>query len=157
MDRRDVATWLSGPREALELQGIEVGYRGQRLGLPESGVGAVAGVGQRVGALFVDWIASALVAQLLFPQFPYGTQGSGFTTLGVFFVMKSLLTFVGGASFGQRIFGTRVISMRKPFVDPARAMLRTLLICLVVPAVIWDRDGRGLQDRAAGTVEVRTR
>jgi len=35
--------------------------------------------------------------------------------------------------------------------------LRTLLICLVIPAVIWDRDGRGLQDRAAGTVVVKAR
>ena len=37
-------------------------YAGQRLGLPEQGRGSVAGWGRRVAALFVDWIASILVA-----------------------------------------------------------------------------------------------
>jgi hypothetical protein len=32
---------------------------------------------------------------------------------------------------------------------------RTLLLMLVVPAVVWDRDGRGLHDRLSGTVELR--
>jgi uncharacterized RDD family membrane protein YckC len=27
----------------------------------------------------------------------------------------------------------------------------------VIPATIWDRDGRGLHDKAAGTVVVRAR
>jgi len=35
------------------------------------------------------------------------------------------------------------------------ALLRTLLICLVVPPVIYNRDRRGLHDLAAGTVTVR--
>ena len=157
MDRRDVATWVSGPRAALDAAGIDIGYRGERLGLPPEGVGSVAGYGRRFGALFIDWIASALVAHLLFPQFSYGTQQSGVATLIVFFIMKSALTMLGGASFGQRILGIRVIALGKPYVNPWRALLRTLLICLVIPAVIWDRDGRGLQDRAAGSVVVKAR
>ncbi len=157
MDRRDVATWVSGPRAALDAAGIDLGYRGERLGLPPDGVGSVAGAGRRIGALFIDWLASALVAHLLFPQFPYGSQGSGLVTLAVFFVMKSVFTMFGGASFGQRILGIQVIVAGKPYVNPWRSLLRTLLICLVVPAAIWDRDGRGLQDRAAGTVVVKAR
>ena len=35
------------------------------------------------------------------------------------------------------------------------AVLRTLLICLVVPPVIYNRDRRGLHDLAAGSVTVR--
>ena len=38
-----------------------------------------------------------------------------------------------------------------------RAALRTLLLCLLIPALIWDRAGRGLHDKAAGTVVVRAR
>ncbi len=71
--------------------------------------------------------------------------------------VRAALTMLGGASFGQRILGIRVIALGKPYVNPWRALLRTLLICLVIPAVIWDRDGRGLQDRAAGTVVVKAR
>jgi hypothetical protein len=29
------------------------------------------------------------------------------------------------------------------------------LFFLAIPALVWDRDGRGLHDRLAGTVEVR--
>lgn len=34
-------------------------------------------------------------------------------------------------------------------------MVRTALVCLVIPAVVWDRDTRGLHDRAMSTVCVR--
>jgi uncharacterized RDD family membrane protein YckC len=37
----------------------------------------------------------------------------------------------------------------------ARGAVRTALLCLVIPAVVWDADGRGLHDKAAGTVIVR--
>jgi hypothetical protein len=36
-----------------------------------------------------------------------------------------------------------------------RPLARTVLLCLVVPAVIWDRDQRGMHDRLIGTVLVR--
>ena len=35
------------------------------------------------------------------------------------------------------------------------ALARTVLLCLVIPAVVWDSDGRGLHDRVAGTAIVR--
>ena len=56
----------------------------------------------------------------------------------------------------------RLVSIRvRPLAgDPGRvgagkALLRTLLLYLLVPALISDRDGRGLHDRFAGTVVVR--
>jgi hypothetical protein len=36
-------------------------------------------------------------------------------------------------------------------------LVRTALLCLVIPAIVVDRDGRGLHDRAAASVVVRTR
>lgn len=157
MERRDVATWISGPREALAAAGIEVGYRGKQLGLPEAGVGSVTGFGRRLAALFIDWIACVLIAAL-FTRLPYGSMGLSFASLAVFFIVKSAFTVLGGSSFGQRLVGNRVITIGgKPYINPVRAVVRSLLICLVVPAAIWDRDGRGLQDKVAHTVEVRTR
>ena len=55
------------------------------------------------------------------------------------------------------LFGLRVIRVdrdRQP-VDPWRAVLRTFLLLLLVPAVIWDQDGRGLHDRLTDTAVVR--
>jgi uncharacterized RDD family membrane protein YckC len=157
MDRRDIGSWVSGPRAALEASGIEFGYRGERLGLPEYGMGSVSGFGRRAVALFIDWMTAALVATLIFPQWPYGSQPSAFATLGVFFVVKSIFTTLGGASFGQRIMGLRVLPLGRNYINPLWSLLRTFLICLVIPAVIWDRDGRGLQDKATRTVVVNTR
>lgn len=157
LDRKDVGSWISGPRGALEDAGIDLGYRGERLGLPETGVGSVAGFGRRLVALCIDWIACALIAQLLFPQYAYGSARSAVNTMIVFFIVKSLFTWLGGATAGQRILGTRVISMNGGIIQPWRALLRTALVCLVIPAAIWNRDGRGLQDLICRTVEVRSR
>lgn len=156
VDRQDIGSWLSGPRATLEAQGFDFGYRGQRLGLPQSGPGSLASFGRRAVAIFIDWIACTLVAHLFFP-FPYGSRAAALTTLIVFAVVKWLFTCLGGASFGQRIMGIRVICLGRTHVDPGRAAIRTLLICLVVPAVIWDRDGRGVQDRLTGTAVVSAR
>jgi uncharacterized RDD family membrane protein YckC len=40
-------------------------------------------------------------------------------------------------------------------VGPARAGLRTILLFVFVPAVVFDRDGRGLHDRFSDTAVVR--
>jgi len=40
-------------------------------------------------------------------------------------------------------------------VDPWRAFVRTLLLVLIIPAVITDRDQRGLHDRIVATAVVR--
>ena len=40
-------------------------------------------------------------------------------------------------------------------IGAARALFRTVLICLAVPPLIWDRDGRGLHDRAVLTAVVK--
>ena len=47
----------------------------------------------------------------------------------------------------------RPADMRPP--GPGAALLRTGLLCLVIPAVIWDASGRGMHDVAAGTVILR--
>jgi uncharacterized RDD family membrane protein YckC len=37
------------------------------------------------------------------------------------------------------------------------AVIRTVLLCLLIPPVVYDTDGRGLHDRAANTIVLRTR
>jgi uncharacterized RDD family membrane protein YckC len=95
---------------------------------------------------------SLLVALLLFRPLQQWTVSA------VFAVEVLILTSFGGASAGQRVLGMRVVRMADgdPIAIPA-VIVRTLLLLLVVPALIWDRDGRGLHDKAAGTVLIRTR
>ena len=129
--------------------------RGQRLGLPGDGPGSLAGAGRRVAALAVDWAACALLVRAFVPHLEYGTAASGMTTLGVFWAQVSLFTWLVGASFGQRLAGLGVVRLDRRSLGPGTAVLRTALICLVVPPLVWDRDGRGLHDRWLGTAVLR--
>ena len=146
MDQSDVDPATDGPA------GQDAGYPGQRLGLPETGSGSMARLGRRVVALFIDWIAATLIARALVGE-PQTTLES-FTTLGIFALEVTILTWLWGASFGQRIVGIRVLG-RGRRLGLIGSALRTLLICVVIPPLIWDADGRGLHDRAVNSVVLR--
>ena len=113
--------------------------------------------GRRVVAFFLDWFASVLVALLLFPQFGYGSNESMLATLLIFTAEVIVLTWLTGASFGQRFVGLRVISIDGGRLPLWRVVIRTALILLVIPAVVYDDQGRGLHDRVAASVVVRVR
>lgn len=148
--RSAVGGWLEGPRT--EPAQDEWAYRGQRLGLPESGPGSLATQGRRLGALVVDWVIAELIA-VAFGWHPSSAQGQ-WGTIAIFGAEHLVLLSVWGATLGKRLFGLRVGKLGGP-LTPLHVILRTVLLLLVVPAVIWDRDGRGLHDRLAGTVEIR--
>ena len=150
--RQDVGSWLSGPSSVLP---STQQWRGERLGLPADGPGSLAGWGRRLLALMIDWFAAALLVRLFIPSVAYGTAASGVITLGFFFAELSLFTWLAAASFGQRICGLAVVRLDGQPVGLMRAILRSAQVCLLIPALIWDRDGRGLHDRSMGTVLVR--
>jgi uncharacterized RDD family membrane protein YckC len=153
LTREDLGSWLSGPGAVI---GTDQDYRGQRLGLPESGPGSVAGFGRRLLALVIDWLACLLLVRLFLPRIDYGTPDSSLATLGFFLAELTLFTWLVGASFGQRLLGLAVVRLDGGGGPGLlRAFLRSVQICLVVPAVIWDRDSRGLHDRSMGTAVVR--
>jgi uncharacterized RDD family membrane protein YckC len=152
-NRQAIGSWLSGPRAAAEEAGADFGYRGEQLGLPESGPGSIARPGRRLGALAVDWGLCLLIAYGLLTD-GYN-QATGNWALLIFFVMSVLTVGTIGFTPGKRLFGLRVLTLETGTVQPVRALLRTVLLCVAIPALIWDRDGRGLHDRLARTVEVR--
>ena len=148
--RSALGGWLEGPR--IESGQDEWKYRGERLGLPETGPGSLAPQGRRLGALVVDWgIAYFLAAG--FGWGPSSAQGQ-WGTIAIFAAEHLVLLSLLGFTVGKRLFGLRVGKLGGP-LTPIHVIVRTVLLLLVIPAVIWDRDGRGLHDRWAGTVEVR--
>ncbi|MET8446449.1 RDD family protein [Streptomyces sp. NPDC005209] len=152
-NRQAMGSWLSGPRAAMEEAGADFGYRGEQLGLPEEGPGSIARPGRRLGALAVDWGLCVLIAYGLITD-GYSPATSNWALL-VFFVLGVLTVGTVGFTPGKRLFGLRVVGVDTGRVQPLRSLVRTLLLCLALPALIWDRDGRGLHDRLARTVEVR--
>jgi len=125
------------------------------LGLPDEGPGSLAGLGRRLVAVVIDWVLCVLVATFLF-KVPYGATGPGaFAPLAIFAVENLVLVSTLGATVGHRLLGMRVGALGRPTLTPVQVLVRTVLLCLFIPAVIWGKDGRGLHDRAAGTVLVR--
>jgi uncharacterized RDD family membrane protein YckC len=57
---------------------------------------------------------------------------------------------------GKRVLGIRVVRLDGRPVGLGWALVRTILLLIVVPALITDRDLRGLHDRAANTIVIRT-
>ncbi len=137
----------------MEDAGADFGYRGEQLGLPEDGPGSIARPGRRLGALAVDWALCLLIAYGLITD-GYDQATSNWALL-VFFVMSALTVGTIGFTPGKRLFGLRVVHLDTGAASPLRPLLRSALLCVAVPALIWDRDGRGLHDRLARTVEVR--
>ena len=135
-------------------------YPGEHLGLPEAGTGSIAGWSRRFVALLIDWLLCSLIA-IGFFYHPVAGHASAVLsqprlwTPAVFAVQDFLFTATMGITIGKRLLGLRVIRLDGKPVGFGPALIRTVLLVLVVPAMIMDRDLRGLQDKAAGTVVVR--
>ncbi|MEW1862660.1 RDD family protein [Streptomyces sp. NBC_00669] len=154
MDNREVVgSWLSGPRAAAEQMGVEFGYRGERLGLPEDGPGSIASIGRRVAAIFIDWVLCVVIAYGLIAHRNVHTANNW--ALVVFGAVSLIGLALVGSTPGKLITRLRVIGVDGRRLSPLAALIRTVLLLLVVPAVVWDRDTRGLHDKAAKAVQVR--
>lgn len=146
---------MQGPKATLEQQGVDFGYPGQRLGLPQIGPGSAARMGRRLVALLIDWISAGILANAFAAN--WTPNNLALLQLEIFMAQVLVFTLTIGASFGQRLLGMQVQSLSGNRASIGQVVLRTVLIALVIPAAIWDRDGRGYHDRIAGTVVVRTR
>ena len=145
--RRALGSWLSGPYQSVGSDTTQ-DYRGQRLGLPATGTGSVAGIGRRLIAILVDWLACRLIV--------VGLLGlSEWWVPAIFAIEYILLVSTLGSTLGMRLLGIRVSALGGGAPGPLGVAVRTILLMLVIPAVVYDRDTRGLHDRATGTVVVR--
>jgi uncharacterized RDD family membrane protein YckC len=132
-------------------------YRGAQLGLPEDGRGSLATGGRRLSAFVVDALASALVAALFVARHghDFASRLPGAWSLIPLAVDYIVGMLVAGRTIGMYLCGIRVVRVdRDAPVDPVRAVVRTVLLMLLVPALIFDRDGRGLHDRFSDTAIV---
>lgn len=120
--------------------------------MPESGPGSPAGWGRRAAALMVDWvIANAVAVVLVGPSVWDREDGLVWLPLACWFVLVWLSTSMTGASLGQWALRLRVIRLDRRTVGLWAGLVRTALIALVIPPLIFTQDRRGLHDLAVGT------
>lgn len=146
MDIRSLRSWLGGPGSGEEAP--DSGYPGERFGLTKQGSGSAPGLLRRLAGLMIDWVLCSAIG--------YGLlQGGPWATLGVFALEHVLLVGTLGFTFGHRLLGIKVVRVDGSPAGPLWALVRTVLLCVFIPALFMDRDMRGLHDRAANTMTVR--
>jgi hypothetical protein len=127
------------------------GYPGRDLGLPEEGPGSVAAPLRRLGQFALDLLIGGLVASAI--SFPAPT----YLSLAVWAVLVTLPVAVIGQTPAMVLTGLRSVRVDGAARVGGWALARTVSLFFVVPALIMDRDGRGLHDRVSRTVVIRTR
>ena len=173
-DRRAAGARPSGqPAVSDRRAGRDSGsYPGQRFGLPEEGPRSVAGVGRRLGAQIIDWLACLLITAAILRSVHHTTvlqhgiavhrdisfslalaQARGWT-LALFAIEQVVLTALTGFTLGKRLLGIRVARLEGSSAIVS-SLVRTFLLLLVVPPLVLDKDLRGLHDKAARTVVIR--
>jgi len=151
--RKALGGWINGPGAPDTEPDADFGYHGKRLGLPEQGSGSIASSGRRVVALIIDWWLCALVSYGLIAR--GDLQVANLWAMVVFFLLSVLTVGTVGCTPGKRLMGLRIVRLDGTRATLGQVALRTFLLLIAVPALVWDRDTRGLHDKAVGTVEVR--
>lgn len=116
-------------------------------------------LGRRLLALLIDWIIASFSAVALFGwtgvSFPPEGIREQLIINGVFIVEVAILVGLTGFSIGKRVMGLRLINPDGRPIGVVRALVRTVLLSLVVPAIVMTDDKRGLHDLAAGSKVVK--
>ena len=123
-------------------------WPGRHFGLPATGPRSIARFGRRLAAFAIDAALGALISYAFFDD-------ERWASLAVFAVLQIIFLVLVSGSIGHLLLGMRVVPLKYGWIGIWRPILRTLLLSLLVPALIADRDRRGLHDRLAGTVLVR--
>ena len=113
-------------------------------------------LGRRFGALVIDWavavLSAAALANTTVP--PQGLRES-FLVSGVFIVEVGLLTGLLGFSIGKRLLGLEVEGPDGRPIGVPRALLRTFLLALVIPALVMNDERRGIHEVATRSRVIR--
>jgi uncharacterized RDD family membrane protein YckC len=112
---------------------------------------------RRILALLVDYAACWAVMLLIYGRDWFGNSSVPSIYLNLLFIGESaFLMALAGGSFGQLATRLRIVrvdgSPRPLGLIPA--LLRQVLICLVIPPLVFRPDGRGLHDLAVGSAVV---
>jgi uncharacterized RDD family membrane protein YckC len=108
-----------------------------------------------MAALMIDWLASYAIALGFFSgggSFVERVPQARIPVLIIFFAQMSIMLALGGASVGHRIMRMKVVRFSDGGVpNPLQALIRTTLICLVITAITFDENGRGVHERLSNT------
>lgn len=117
--------------------------------------------GRRLLGITIDWIACYAIALGFFSgsgSFTERVPHARIPVLILLFAEYSLLVAFGGASFGHRIVGLKVIRFSDGgAVTPLQALIRGALLMPLITAITFDENGRGINERFSNTILIKNR
>lgn len=110
--------------------------------------------GHRLLAVLIDWFSAYAVVALAYGGVDEvaGDAAANLYIPLVWVLQSTILIPLMGGSFGHLLTRLRVSRTDGRRLDLLRALLRSVLVALVVPPLVFRPDGRGLHDMAAGSV-----
>ena len=112
-------------------------------------------LGRRLAAITIDWLGSYAIAFAFFAgggSYSERIVGTRFTTPLIFVAEYSILVALTEASFGHRLLRLKVVNFNNGG-SPSflQVLIRTVLMALVITAITYDEDGRGIHERFSQT------
>ena len=112
--------------------------------------------GRRMLGVLIDWLMSYAIAIGFFVEF--GESSMGAVVFLVFTAQYLIFAALGGATPGHRIMGLKIVRFSDgQMPTPIQALIRTSLLVIILTAITFDQNGRGINERLSNTVLVRTR
>ena len=112
--------------------------------------------GRRMLGILIDWLMSYAIAVGFFVEF--GDSSMGAVVFLVFTAQYLIFAVLGGATPGHRIVGLKIVRFSDGGMPtPLQALIRTGLLVLIITAITFDQNGRGINERLSNTVLVKTR
>ena len=112
--------------------------------------------GRRMLGVLIDWLMSYAIAIGFFVEF--GESSMGAVVFLIFTAQYLLFAALGGATPGHRVVGLKIVRFSDGGMPtPLHALIRTGLLVLILTAITFDHNGRGINERLSNTVLIRTR
>lgn len=115
--------------------------------------------GRRMLGITIDWLAAYAITLGFFSgggSLLERSRGVGGTVLIVLALEYLILVSLGGSSFGHRIVGLKVVRFSDGgAVTPIEALIRTVLMIIIITAITFDENGRGVNERLSNSVLVK--
>ena len=112
-------------------------------------------LGRRLAAITIDWLASYAIAFAFFAgggNFGERVSESRVPTTLILVAEYAILIALTGASFGHRLLRMKVVDFNNGGLPSIRQVLiRTGLMAIVITAITYDEDGRGIHERFSQT------
>ena len=112
--------------------------------------------GRRMLGVLIDWLLCLAIARGFFMAGESSIEP--LIAPMIFFFQYLLFAMLGGATPGHRIVGLKIVRFSDgQMPTPLQALIRTVLLVLIVTAITFDHNGRGINERMSNTVLIKTR